>query len=724
MNGVEELASRARAWFPAAFEDVNATDSLPLGPEFQHAFCGLLTLADWIGSDSGSFPYASSSDEDRIGFSRKRAEAVMLSIGIDTSSALASLSSGVPLFTAMFDWPARPLQDAIEDLPIPDEGTVAVLEAETGSGKTEAAIRYFLRLFQAGRVDGLYFALPTRSSAVQIHERVVKAIRKALGDKAPPVVLAVPGYLKVDEKTDWKPERVAGEAFIPLPKFDVLWPDNSPERYRYRGWAAENPKRYLAAPVAVGTVDQVLLSGLQVRHAHLRGASLLRHLLVVDEVHASDQYMTVLLDLVLKRHMAAGGQALLMSATLGSAARARYLSSGRTEMPSPEEAVRVPYPVLTVTGGDGRTEVVRFKPGPKREVHVEIVASDGVEPLVRRAAEAASSGARVLILRNLVNDAVKTQRAVEATLGTGNPHFFRCEEVVTLHHGRFAAEDRKALDVAVEARFGEKSNQIGGAILVSTQTIEQSLDIDFDLILTDLCPMDVMLQRIGRLHRHAKRTRPSGFDIARIHVIVPAERDLSKVIAQKGQGRGRARGERGLGTVYPDLRILEATWRLLERTPVLKLPRMNRKLVEAATHPERLDRLVAKLGDVWAGHANRMEGARIAEGGLANLNAIRWDVPFGEIDSLFADEGRTTNEVAQDIRTRLGERDRLARFADPVESPFRLSLSTIRIPGWMSKAEPDEVEATVVEQHDGVISFRYGPDAYEYDRFGLRRTDV
>ncbi len=134
----------------------------------------------------------------------------------------------------------------------------------------------------------------------------------------PPVVLAVPGYLRVDDQE--------GQL---LTQFDFLWPDADQRKNRHRTWAAENSKRYLAGSVVVGTINQVLLSTLVVGHAHLRATSLSRLYLVVDEVHASDTYMTTLLDRVLAFHLALGGHALLMSATLGTAAQARFFARVR-----------------------------------------------------------------------------------------------------------------------------------------------------------------------------------------------------------------------------------------------------------------------------------------------------------------------------------------------------------------------------------------------------------
>jgi CRISPR-associated endonuclease/helicase Cas3 len=126
----------------------------------------------------------------------------------------------------------------------------------------------------------------------------------------PPVVQAVSGYIKAD-----------AEEAQALPDFNVLWPEDKRDCSVNGAGQPNIPKRYLAGAIVVGTIDQVFLSTLQVNHAHMRAAALLRHFLVVDEVHSSDAYMTKLLDRVLDYHLAAGGHALLMSATLGTASR-------------------------------------------------------------------------------------------------------------------------------------------------------------------------------------------------------------------------------------------------------------------------------------------------------------------------------------------------------------------------------------------------------------------
>ncbi|EQD77156.1 CRISPR-associated helicase Cas3, partial [mine drainage metagenome] len=242
----------------------------------------------------------------------------------------------------------HPLQTAVDALdPLEESTRLVIAEAETGSGKTEAALAWFFNLFAEGRVDGLYFALPTRVAARQLYERVCKYINRVFPDPQcrPVTVLAVPGYPLLD---GLPPERA-----LPTQEAGNRWQDDETLRRRERQWSAERPKRFLAATVAVGTVDQALLSVVQTAHAHLRSVCLDRSLLVVDEVHASDVYMSRLLEVLLGHHLGVGGHAMLLSATLGSRARGRYVAvaGGECPLPSAVAATQVPYPALTFADG-------------------------------------------------------------------------------------------------------------------------------------------------------------------------------------------------------------------------------------------------------------------------------------------------------------------------------------------------------------------------------------
>lgn len=265
--------------------------AIPAQPGFVHAFAGFLMLADWLGS-SERFGYCNGRDDGRLAFARAEAAAALREVGLDVEASRAAILAAPASFAGAFGVEApHPVQTAATA----PTANLVVIEAETGSGKTEAALWRFKHLFERGAVDGLYFALPTRVAATQIHSRVLAFRDRVFGPSGPMVVLAVPGQVLADDAQG-----------RPLPDFDFEWSDDpSGGRNRAR-WAAEHPKRFLAVQIAVGTIDQALLGTVRTRHAHLRGSMLLRHLLVVDEVHASDRYMGDLLTALLRSHAAAG----------------------------------------------------------------------------------------------------------------------------------------------------------------------------------------------------------------------------------------------------------------------------------------------------------------------------------------------------------------------------------------------------------------------------------
>lgn len=697
--GVADLLARCRLWFPDAF--FAQVPALPAAPGFAHAFAGLVMLADWIGSDTAFFPFSDEGDDDRMAASRLRARHAIEGMGLDVPREHRLDAPGRNAFSRVVpdDYEPRPSQAAIVALPTDRKGSTTVLEAETGSGKTEAALARFVSLFEAGLVDGLYFALPTRSAATQMHARVLASARRAF-HSPPPVVLAVPGYYRVDEKEGTR-----------LPPFTVLWPDH--DAFRHRAWAAENAKRYLAGCIVVGTIDQVLLSSLMVGHAHLRATALLRHLLVVDEVHASDAYMGRVLEHVLARHAAAGGHALLLSATLGAESRVRLLSGGtQVVRPTLAEAESAPYPLLSHRSDENRRTAISHD---SRSRVIEIATRpwlENAQSLAAAAFAAALDGAKVLVIRNTVADCLATQVAVEheANRGGSEELLFRCDGVAAPHHARFAAPDRKALDTALEERLG-KERPGGGCVVVATQTVQQSLDLDADVLFSDLCPADVLLQRIGRLHRHA-RSRPLAFEKARAFVVTPEARDLGVLIKEGGVSRFH----HGFGSVYPDLRIIEATWRLLEAHPEWRIPAMNRHLVEHSVHSGVLQALVDELGPRWQGHAVQVMGVERGHARVADLNLVDWSSSYAEMSF--------PSSAEQRIPTRLGEGDRLAFFEPPVEGPFGRMVDELTLQSWWVRGVPSDAVVDVLRSEGGATRFEFGGKSFIYDRHGLRPDEM
>jgi CRISPR-associated endonuclease/helicase Cas3 len=691
--GITALRAMAQQAFPSAFTEGVA--ALSASPALQHRFAGLVMLADWLGSHEGFFPFDRATG-DRLTFAPEAARRALRAVGLDARAYQAVLVEHPPDLAAVFGFaphPLRPLQQMLAMWPVTGEERLLILEAETGSGKTEAALARFLALFAAGEVDGLYFALPTRVAARELYGRVLRAVENTFPDPndRPPVLLAVPGYARLDG--------VDAKTLLPGP--ETRWEDDIARAVQERAWAAERPKRFLAATVAVGTLDQALLSVLQVPHAHLRSVCLDRQLLVVDEVHASDPYMHQLLAHLLTHHLGIGGHALLLSATLGAAARTDLVNAGgrRVEPPDWAAASIAPYPALTV----GRQPPLAVTAAmPDKTVAIELVpALADPAGLIPRLQEALAAGARVLVVLNTVARVIALQQAVEALLPQTS--LFTCGPVIAPHHGRFAPVDRTVLDAAVSQRFG-KDSAAGPVLLIGTQTLEQSLDLDADLLLTDLCPMDVLLQRIGRLHRHV-RARPAGYETARAIVLTPADATLESWLGRDG----RARGIAGLGKVYPDLRVVRRTLDVLAATPTLAIPRDNRRLVEGATHPEALATLDSPP---WQSHARNIEGGEIAQALQATLVSIRLQ-RFGEF---------TFNALNQTVQTRLGLNDLRVRLDRIVVSPFGQPLAELVIPNFLAPATVAET-ATVLAHSTAEVTLRCGGARYRYTRLGLEKLE-
>ncbi len=690
---LKEIAARAPLLYPRAFEAKG--QALPDAPAFGHLFTGLVQLADWLGSDTRFFTFAESG-ENRAETAASMADKAITTLGLEVEDWREKLVAIAPNFPEIFGgFAPRPIQAAMRDNGF---GPLLILESETGSGKTEAALWRYVHLFQAGLVDSLYFALPTRVAATQLYNRVQATLKRLWPDNPPLALRALPGYVAAD-----------GEEAKALPDFKVQWSDSPDDQKAHQRWAAENSKRFLAAPVAVGTIDQALLGALQVRHAHLRYATLARSLLVVDEVHASDAYMTVLLARLLKTHLNCGGQALLLSATLGSSARNRYLALAPESQSKPpknmcfDAACAVPYPAISDRNGI-RTVLGTGQSKQVRWATRDLIASP--EHVAELAIAAAQQGAKVLIIRNTVPAAIATLEALEKRV-PDLAWLFSVKGVRTLHHSRFSRQDRPQLDAAIETQLG-KARPEGALIVVGTQTLEQSLDIDADFLITDLCPMDVLLQRIGRLHRHTN-TRPKAFEAAQVSVLTPSGNDLTPMLTRPQHGLGRFHNG---GGVYDDLSILEATRLLIDERPEVRIPDDNRYLVEAATHSDRLHALQARQGEAWKNLAQKIEGDTCAQKTLGHLHALNVEQVFGEV------------EFPRDVQvaTRLGAQDRVVNFNLSQLGPFGFPLKTLPIRHYLlPKGLSPDAEPSVILQQDNCTTFQLGDAIFRYSRLGLER---
>ena len=556
---------------------------------------GLAVAADWIGSNSGWFPFHGEPLEPEdywrtIALPRAGSAVEASGIAPRSSSTAGGLRSLWPELTA-----PTPLQALAETLEIGSGPQLFVVEEVTGGGKTEAALVLAHRLMARGLASGIFLGLPTMATANAMYRRVEAVYRKLFGEETDPsLVLA----------------HSRRDLFLPLespPADSPYAPDEPTASLTCAAWLADSRKKALLAHVGVGTVDQALLGVLPLRHQSLRLWGLAGKVLIVDEVHACDSYVRQLLCDLLEFHAAFGGSAILLSATLPAAQRAELLGAfaGGAGFPRPS-AGSMAYPLMTHWSGAGLVErAVEARRSAARRVEVRPLRSRGEagELLL----ETLERGGCACWVRNTVRDALEAWADWRERLGADRALLF---------HSRFTVGDRARIEEEVLRRFGPESSAEDrrGRLLIATQVVEQSLDLDFDLLVTDLAPIDLVVQRAGRLRRHLRDASGNRHD-------APDERGPA-VLGLHAPEPVEAAGKSwfsaflsGAAFVYPDHGRLWLTARWLEEHGGFRMPEDARGLIEHVYGPESEERVPAGLRgrtERAAGTARR-QGSRPVE---------------------------------------------------------------------------------------------------------------
>lgn len=534
----------------------------PLSPAAQTLLAGFCAVSDWLGSkaDPGYFSYydvpPKNLDDLRAWLQLRQpiAEKVVKESGLAGNvrpfeSVAALLNEG--------DLP-RQVQTLVDQLPL--NAGLTLIEAPTGCGKTEAALAYAWRLLDAGMADSIVFALPTQATANAMLARLEKAAEK-LFEQGANVVLA-------HGKSAWN------EDFYELRKRARGNVQGQEEAWtQCREFLAQSRKRAFLGQIGVCTVDQVLLSVLPFKYKFVRGFGVLKSVLIVDEVHAYSFYMYGLLEAVLRQQAQAGGSAILLSATLPVHQRKALISAwGGSATVEPGAA----YPLISHVATKDCQSLFFTLPEKQRparlDVHVETLTTPGAAlspELEARMVEAIKAGALLGIVCNLVDDAQVTARRLRVALAQAGLEGDR----VDLFHARYRFMDRAEIEKRVVALYGKGEKRVKGRVVVATQVIEQSLDLDFDWLITQLCPADLLFQRMGRLHRHP-RERPEGFAIPHCTVLAPENQNY------------------GLHElIYGNVRVLWRTEQLLRRQAdiPIRFPEAYRDWIEKAYAESNLD---------------------------------------------------------------------------------------------------------------------------------------
>jgi CRISPR-associated endonuclease/helicase Cas3 len=601
---------------------------------------GLVTLADWIGSRQAWFPYVlPEAVADPAAYFRShalpRAAAALAASGI--AVVAPAPFSGVRRLFPGIELPS-PVQRWAETVTLPAGPVLAVIEDLTGSGKTEAALTLAHRLLAAGRADGIFVGLPTMATANAMFGRLAEAYRRLFAPEARPSLALAHSRANLD------PRFAAALQSEELPLVRrVTDPADEPAEAHCAAWLAEDRRRALLAQVGVGTLDQALLAALPVRHAPLRLQALAGKVLIVDEAHAFDPYMRRELVALLRFHAALGGSAVLLSATLPRAVRQGLVDAFRDGLGAlPQALAREEYPLATLAAVSGIEETpCEARQSLGRRVAVTLLPD--AEAAIDRIADAAAAGAAVAWVRNTVDDAIAAADALRAR-----------GLFPLLFHARFAMVDRLSIEDEVLRRFGRDSTgDARRCVLVATQVIEQSLDLDFDLLCTDLAPADLLIQRAGRLWRHARNARP----VPGPELLVVSPEAVSDPACDWIKGP-----QPGTAAVYRDPALLWRSAREVFGRGALTTPEDMRPLIEA-TFDRAADGAVPSA---LAVASDRAEGKELAAVGIASQNVLDVWAGYHRNTGLWDLETRTPTRLEDRPTVTL----RLARLRDGVVVPY------------------------------------------------------
>ncbi|MFB9893537.1 CRISPR-associated helicase Cas3' [Planobispora takensis] len=537
------------------------------------ALSGLTSASDWIASDTVNFPYKGAA----VDLGTYAAQVRNLAV---TAVERAGWTSWRPpedvSFRALFNEEPRPVQVAVEGLShVLDSPTLLILEAPTGEGKTKAALQAAAQAVRsaAGTEDGLglYFAAPTKATSNQAYRDIRKMLESHQPDLAVRLLHGSAGEFLAAQALN----QVTGAAIQPVcvnADEDEGEGEETSAQSDAREWFTH--KKGLLAPVGAGTVDQVLMAGIRSKHVFVRIAGLSGKIIVIDEVHAFDTYMSRLLDRVLGWMGLLGVSVILLSATLPTHRRTQLISTWRTGLGREESGTREQisaYPRLTYATADNieTFPIAVSDLNANRLMKLDNVAD---EELVDWLISRIRKGGCVAVVHNLVRRAEATHThllaAIEKLPAEERPELF----AIT---GQMADKPRYEVEEALRKRFGPPEEEGARnphrpvrAIVVGTQVLESSLDLDFDVLVSDLAPIDSLIQRMGRVQRHG-----------RVHRRFPHLTELTLVITGVTETAKGPVLPPYTGAVYPRA-LTWRTWALLKDRTHIHSPTEVSDLIE------------------------------------------------------------------------------------------------------------------------------------------------
>lgn len=474
----------------------------------QVVISGMLVTADWIASNTTYFPLISADQKGEFGDYPKRIENAWTTIGFPNMwESKARFGLDDEAFKERFGFLPNPTQaDIISTATDAESSGIYIIEAPMGLGKTEAALALSEILAARAGAGGMFFGMPTQATSNGIFPRLEKWAGGLAEDEQTLLAIKLAhGNAALNE--DYR-ELFTGHSNLNI---------ESDSGLIVHDWFSGR-KQTLLSDFVIGTVDQLLMAALKQKHVMLKHFGLSGKVVVVDECHAYDAYMSQYLDMAIKWLGIYKVPVIILSATLPEKRRAElieaYTDSEKRRAKHTEAHVdktiadeawkhSLAYPLLTYTENNAVKQKALAFDGENKEVSVRRIIRDEVAATAGYAVE---RGGCVGVIVNTVRKA----QEIAAELQSAFP-----KAEVIIMHAQFIMTDRAKREEQILKRVGKHSTLESrhGLIIVGTQVLEQSLDLDFDLMITELCPMDLLLQRTGRLHRH-NRVRPQGLETA------------------------------------------------------------------------------------------------------------------------------------------------------------------------------------------------------------------
>jgi len=556
---------------------------------------GITILADWIGSSGELFPYALAGDDDDMGTflscRREKVRHAISTLGLDARLKEESA------FDSVFDGktPNAAQQSAFKVAALLTHPMLLIVLSSTGSGKTEIPLGLFAETAIQTDLRGLYFALPTQGTANQNFQRL-KNFADKLHFEGNPQIHLLHSAAAMDDTYNRLKARIDDGS-------------NSESGTVTASEWFSTTKKGLAGTFGGGTIDQALLSVLRVKWMPLRFFALAGKMVVFDEIHSYDTYMTRAINRFLEWAPYIETSVVALSATLPQKAVKELLKSFSPEAELPEV---IPYPCIL---GVDTTGKVAFEPIPvddfKSHASLSPLIIDSQNPLkviVHKIEELIAKSGNIAIIMNTIGEAQDLAALIQQS------DTLRDIELI-VYHSRFTVADRAAIDKKIRSKYG-KDGFVDGqrphrSIVVATQVLEQSLDVDFDFMISWLAPIDLLLQRLGRLQRFCKKFPRS---TERTLYVVMTDILPSKILF----------GLSGL-VYFPD--ILDKTARLFVSNETyqsihLNLPEAASPLIEAV-YGERNDAAITKwekdrigkqLGEIYLAETSLLDHAHGEEG--------------------------------------------------------------------------------------------------------------